>query len=131
MFAIANGADIIFDFDDDNLIKFWMEGASPDPVLDIDNSDVYGILGKRSDIVTKVFELLINQYILFFYIGSNKYGIIEPILKANNHCCFNPYPMLGAPSSQISWPRGLPLNSVLSTTTTLGIPFIFLLLKLF
>ena len=36
---------MIFDFDDDNMIKFWMEWASPDPVLDIDNYDTHGLLG--------------------------------------------------------------------------------------
>ena len=36
---------MIFDFDDDNMIKFWMEGASPDPVLDIDNYDIHGFSG--------------------------------------------------------------------------------------
>ena len=45
LYAIANGATMIFDFDDDNFIKFWMEGASPDPVLDIDNYDQYGLVG--------------------------------------------------------------------------------------
>ena len=36
---------MIFDFDDDNMIKFWMEGASPDPVLDIDTYDINGFTG--------------------------------------------------------------------------------------
>ena len=43
LYAIANGAKVIFDFDDDNLIKFWMEGSSPDPVLDIDNYNEHGL----------------------------------------------------------------------------------------
>ena len=37
LYAISMGAKIIFDFDDDNLLKFWLKDASPDPVLDIDN----------------------------------------------------------------------------------------------
>ena len=45
LYAIANGAKLIFDFDDDNLIKFWIEGSSPDPVLDIDNYDKNGLSG--------------------------------------------------------------------------------------
>ena len=45
LYAIANGAETIFDFDDDNLIKFWIEGSSPDPVLDIDNYDQFGLKG--------------------------------------------------------------------------------------
>ena len=26
-----------FDFDDDNILKFWMKGASPDDYLEIDH----------------------------------------------------------------------------------------------
>ena len=37
LYAIANGAKTIWDFDDDNLLKFWMKGASPDDFLEIDN----------------------------------------------------------------------------------------------
>ena len=47
VYAIANGAQMIFDFDDDNLMKFWVEGASPDPVLDIDNYDIHGLSGEN------------------------------------------------------------------------------------
>lgn len=36
LYAIAKGAKVIFDFDDDNLLKFWMPDGSPDPSLDID-----------------------------------------------------------------------------------------------
>ena len=36
LYAIAHGAQVIFDFDDDNLLKFWVREASPDPFLDID-----------------------------------------------------------------------------------------------
>ena len=36
LYAIAHGAKVIFDFDDDNLVKFWMRTASPDHYLDID-----------------------------------------------------------------------------------------------
>ena len=37
LFAIARGARVIFDFDDDNILKFWINSASPDPWLDIDH----------------------------------------------------------------------------------------------
>ena len=36
LYAIASGAEVIFDFDDDNLLKFWVPTASPTPTLDID-----------------------------------------------------------------------------------------------
>lgn len=37
LFAIANGAKVIWDFDDDNILKFWMKGAvATDGLLEID-----------------------------------------------------------------------------------------------
>ena len=35
LYAIDQGAEVIWDFDDDNMLKFWLEGASPVPGLDI------------------------------------------------------------------------------------------------
>ena len=55
VYAIANGAQMIFDFDDDNLMKFWVEGASPDPVLDIDNYDIHGLSGKDNRNICQLF----------------------------------------------------------------------------
>ena len=55
VYAIANGAQMIFEFDDDNLMKFWVEGASPDPVLDIDNYDIYGLSGKDYKSICQLF----------------------------------------------------------------------------
>ena len=46
VYAISQGAEVIFDFDDDNIIKFWMKDASPDPVMDINNFDQRGGRGK-------------------------------------------------------------------------------------
>ena len=37
LYAIANGAKYIWDFDDDNIIKFWLKNSSPDKALEIDN----------------------------------------------------------------------------------------------
>ena len=34
LFAIAHGAEVIWDFDDDNMFKYWLEGASPLPGLE-------------------------------------------------------------------------------------------------
>ena len=42
LYAISQGAQVIFDFDDDNLLKFWLKDASPDPVLDLDNFNSTG-----------------------------------------------------------------------------------------
>ena len=35
LYAIACGAKVIWDFDDDNQLKFWLREASPDPSLEI------------------------------------------------------------------------------------------------
>ncbi len=37
IYAIANGAKVIWDFDDDNYLKFWLDGASPDKQLDLNS----------------------------------------------------------------------------------------------
>ena len=44
-YILIKGAEVIFDFDDDNMLKFWMKDASPDPVMDIDNFGPEGGLG--------------------------------------------------------------------------------------
>jgi hypothetical protein len=52
LFAIARGAKVIWDFDDDNFLKFWMAGAALDRSLDINtfadpegNGNFYFYLG--------------------------------------------------------------------------------------
>ena len=45
IYAISQGAEVIFDFDDDNLIKFWLSNASPDPVMELDNFNQQGSHG--------------------------------------------------------------------------------------
>ena len=37
LYAISQGAKVIWDFDDDNLLKFWLKRAAPDDVLEIDS----------------------------------------------------------------------------------------------
>ena len=37
LYAIAHGAKVIWDFDDDNYLKFWIDGASPEKDLDINS----------------------------------------------------------------------------------------------
>ena len=46
IYAISQGAEVIFDFDDDNMLKFWLSSASPDPVLELDNFSTQGKRGK-------------------------------------------------------------------------------------
>ena len=62
LYAISQGAEVIFDFDDDNMLKFWMKGASPDPVMDIDNFSQRGSNGTLSVTV---------QHITYAYLDAN------------------------------------------------------------
>ena len=81
--AIMHGATVIWDFDDDNLLKFWIPGAAPRDAPDIE---------------TAVF-------------GENVESV--EVLEPQNHTfsTYNPYPYLGAPTKR-SWPRGLPLSHI-------------------
>ena len=84
LYAIQHGADVIWDFDDDNILKFWIEGAAPPkaPCLDyeIDN-------------------------------GIGDGDIISRMPREHDYPTYNPYPVLGAPTLP-SWPRGLPLDDI-------------------
>ena len=85
LYAIANGAKVIWDFDDDNSLKFWLKKASPDDVLEIDS-----YIENLEDI-----------------------QIVEPILDDPKVPVFNPYPSLG--SDPKCWPRGFPLDRILQS----------------
>ena len=83
LYAIMHGAKVIYDFDDDNLLKFWIPGAAPPgaPSLDAAITD--------------------NE--------EQSIDVLEP--KDHNWPTYNPYPVLGAPTLP-SWPRGLPLDDI-------------------
>ena len=86
LYAILHGAEIIWDFDDDNLLKFWLRGAAPPGAPSLDAS----IPGEHN---------CIN-------------GRMEALLpKEHNWPTYNPYPKLGAPTLP-SWPRGIPLDDI-------------------
>ena len=86
LYAILHGAEIIWDFDDDNLLKFWLRGAAPPGAPSLDAS----VPGEHN---------CVN-------------GHMEALLpKEHNWPTYNPYPKLGAPSLP-SWPRGLPLDDI-------------------
>ena len=79
-YAITQGAKIIWDFDDDNMLKFWIEGAAPPGAPSIEAS-IY---------TTERMEVMEAQ-------------------RHANCSTWNPYPSMGAPNLP-SWPRGLPLD---------------------
>ena len=83
LYAIEHGAKVIWDFDDDNSLKFWLTGAAPPGAPSLDNV----VAGVSEEKVT--------------------------VLELDDHKwpTYNPYPVLGAPSLP-SWPRGFPLEDI-------------------
>ena len=86
LYAIMQGASVIWDTDDDHMLKFWIPGAAPAgaPLLDATVDTV--LENDASDIDT-----------------------LEP--RGHNWPTFNPYPALGAPVLPM-WPRGLPVVDI-------------------
>ena len=84
LYAIMHGAAVIWDFDDDNLLKFWVEGAAP----------AGGALTINDVLPGKDVEII---------------DALEP--QDHSWPTYNPYPSLGAPTRP-SWPRGLPLADI-------------------
>jgi hypothetical protein len=83
LYAIMHGAEVIWDFDDDNALKFWIPGAAPAGAPSIDEA-----------------------------IPEHKEQTIEALEPSDhNWPTYNPYPALGAPTLP-SWPRGLPLEDI-------------------
>ena len=83
LYAIMHGAKVIWDFDDDNALKFWIPGAAPPGAPSIDEA--------------------------FPEDEGQTIEVLEP--KDHDWPTYNPYPALGAPTLP-SWPRGLPLEDI-------------------
>ena len=81
IFAISQGAKIIFDFDDDNIIKFWIKDASIDPVMDIDNFNQNGGLCKTSDIILQ------RCYLFSYYCSYIVFMQINRFVSRFINCC--------------------------------------------
>ena len=86
VYAIQHGAEVIWDFDKDNMLKFWMSGAAPPGAPSLDAS-----LPNKGNCADDHMEVLLP--------------------KGHNWPTYNPYPALGAPYLP-SWPRGLPLDDI-------------------
>ena len=91
LIAIANDAEVIWDFDDDNLLKFWLDGAAiHDTTMDIE------------------------KYVELKEAGHSLISYKEPVNFTD--IGFNPYPHLnGSYESEgnvLSWPRGFPLSLI-------------------
>ena len=84
LYAIIHGAAVIWDFDDDNMLKFWIPSAAPESAPSLSTAIP----------------------------SSQSAGTIQ-VLEPCNHSfpTYNPYPALGAPTLP-SWPRGLPLSHI-------------------
>ena len=86
LYAIMHGASVIWDFDDDNMLKFWIPGAAPAKAPSLD-----AVVGM---------------------IASNEATVVDVLHpQGHNWPTYNPYPVLGAPNLP-SWPRGLPLADI-------------------
>ena len=83
LYSIMHGAKVIWDFDDDNALKFWIPGAAPPGAPSIDEA-IPESEGQSID-------------------------VLEP--KDHSWPTYNPYPALGAPTLP-SWPRGLPPDDI-------------------
>ena len=84
LYAIMHGATVIWDFDDDNMLKFWIPSAAPEGAPSLSTA-----------------------------IPSSQGVETIQVLEPYNHSfpTYNPYPALGAPTLP-SWPRGLPLSHI-------------------
>ena len=71
LYAMLHGASVIWDFDDDNLLKYWIQGAAPTNSLSLD-----GVV----DAIT----------------NSETVDVLEP--SDHGLQVYNPYPVLGAPT---------------------------------
>lgn len=91
LFAIVNGAKLIWDFDDDNVLlaEDGIPMSIPNfPIIEMNTMTLSS---------SEKFELT----------------VLEPILPMSKDQApvFNPYPFMGAPSSPC-WPRGYPLDAI-------------------
>ena len=84
LYAIQHGATIIWDFDDDNGLKFWLSKAAPPDAPSLDNT-------LRNISTADILEVRVPL--------KHKWPT------------YNPYPTLGAPFTPC-WPRGLPLDDI-------------------
>ena len=91
LYAIAHGAKVIWDFDDDNMLKFWMDGAAVEPFLDL-------------DLVTNMVTT------------KPTLKVVVPKTNSTSVDLLNPYPFLGCPANPC-WPRGFPLDQIHSDAT--------------
>lgn len=87
LYAIGRGAKRIWDFDDDNYLKFWINGAAGDQ------------------------NMFLDSHLLNYDSNDN---IAVSIIQCNgSKTFFNPYLYLGATIPN-AWPRGYPISEVKS-----------------
>jgi hypothetical protein len=92
LFAILNGAKVIWDFDDDNILET--------PTKRMDIPKVHNLVGS-----VKVNDLM--------HRGLTASVSFETYFPENiKNIAFNPYPLMGAPNRSSCWPRGFPLELI-------------------
>jgi len=93
LFALLNGAKVVWDFDDDNILE------TPTKRMDIPKvSSLTGSI-KVNDLMHRRLTKAISFDV---YVPENV-----------NDIAFNPYPLMGAPNTSC-WPRGFPLDLIKS-----------------
>lgn len=92
LYAIQKGAQVVFDFDDDNILE---PGYDPLPIHDIHHENT-----NTSD---------------FMSMSILGWNIVRPDSTKNvqtKPLVANPFPLMGANVSGTSWPRGFPLDDI-------------------
>ena len=97
LYAIKKGAQVIFDFDDDNILK---SGYDPLPIHESHHGNA-------------------DDFLSMSLVGWNLVRP-KPTTHTNKHpLVVNPFPLLGANASGTSWPRGFPLEEI-NTPESIG-----------
>jgi len=100
LYAILHGARFVWDFDDDNML------LSEVPLLEVPGNPWLKPPGKQSSPPNSINSTAETPTSFGFGTSFNVHAV-----RDYNFPSFNPYPVMGAPSSPC-WPRGLPLEHI-------------------
>lgn len=92
LYAIAHGAEVVWDFDDDNML-----------------------IGNDRELEVPGMGKLIYSYHSSISDTKQIFKAVFPILKSET-TAFNPYPFMGA-TAPMTWPRGYPLELIKENTS--------------
>lgn len=116
LFAIAHGAELVFDFDDDNELKLPHPLPCPDGSGDCDS--LVGYSPPDADLLSDLMSAAAGGAVAAN--TSSSPGSTESESAAGGLPVFNPYPLMGA-SIPSSWPRGFPMQEIKSAKAGWGL----------